>query len=219
MKRRTILIVTLILTMTLLATVASAQEDEEVVDCKHPRVVYLVEKTRADCQEILDLHSSGVGFGQIVKAAVIAEGLEGFEGDWRDLLAAHQEEIGWGQIARAYGLADRYADLNLTGEELLALKTENDLGWGQIRHAQAIAAADLGVSFDQAVSMMVEGMEWEDIRDELGLPEGPPPWAGGGNKDKETGPPAWAGGGNKDKETGPPAWANNDKDKEEKDKD
>ena len=178
MKKRTILIVTLILFLALLAAVASAQEDDDVLGCDHPRVAYLVEKTGADCQVILDLRDEGVGFGQILKAAVVAEGLEGVAGEWDELLATHREGVGWGQIARAYGLAERYADLNLSGEYLLTLKTENNLGWGQIRKAQAIAAADLGISFDQAISMMVEGREWEDIREQLGLEEGPPPWAG-----------------------------------------
>ncbi len=203
MNKRMILLLALILTSVLFTAVASAQEGDEVVGCEHPRAVYLAEKTGADCQEILDLHSSGVGFGQIMKAAIVAEGLEGFEGDWRDLLAIHQEDVGWGQIAHAYGLAELYADLGVSGEALLALK-DSGLGWGEIRHAQAIAAADLGVSFEQVVVMMQDGLEWGDIREGLGLPDGPPPWANGGNKDKDkvTGPPKWANGGKNKKPKG-----------------
>jgi hypothetical protein len=202
MKRRLILLLALVLASLLSAAGAYAQEDDdEALSCEHPRVVYLVEKTGATCEEILALHSSGVGFGQILKAAVIAEGLPGFEGDWQDLLAAHQEEVGWGEIARAYGLASRYEELGLTGEELLDLKQEDGLGWGEIAHAQALAAADLDLLFEDALAKITGGMGWGEIRDELGLPPGPPPWSHGGGKDK-------------DKEPGPPEWANNDKNKE-----
>jgi hypothetical protein len=131
---------------------------------------------------------------------VVAEGLPDFEGDWRDLLEAHQQEVGWGEMARAYGLASRYADLGLSGEDLLALK-ETGLGWGEIAHAQAIAAAELGLSFDQALDMVRSGLGWGEIRDGLGLPPGPPPWAAGGQKDR-------------DKEPGPPDWANDGEDKD-----
>lgn len=94
MNKRVILLLAVILTTVLFPAVASAQEDDEVVTCEHPRVVYLVEKTGSDCQAILDLHNDGVGFGQMVKAAVVAEGLEGFDGVWADLLTVHQEVAG-----------------------------------------------------------------------------------------------------------------------------
>ncbi|MCI0395901.1 MAG: hypothetical protein L0332_17635 [Chloroflexi bacterium] len=194
MKIRMALSLALLLVTAIFTHVANAQE-EEGVDCQHPRVVYLVEKTGATCQELLDLQAAGVGFGQIVKAAVVAEGLPAYEGDWRALLAAHQSGAGWGAIARAYGLAGGYAELGISGEELLALK-DSGLGWGQISRAQALATAELGVSFEQAVEMMQSGLEWEEIRTQLGLPQGPPPWAGGNRKeDKEQqGPPPHAQG-------------------------
>ena len=108
MKKRTILLIVVMLASILLTAVVSAEDGHEV-DCDHPRVVYLMEKTDATCAEVQELHSDGVGFGRILKAAIVAEGLEGFEGDWRELLEAHRDEVGWGSMARAYGLASRYS--------------------------------------------------------------------------------------------------------------
>lgn len=169
------------LLLLVIPAVASAQEEE--ITCEHPRVVYLVEKSDASCQEIIDLVDSGVGFGQIMKAIVVAESMpEGSGTDWRDLLQAHLDGQGWGQLSHAYGLKGRFNTLDLSPEELLELR-ESGLGWGQIVHAQALASADIGVSFEEAVTMLQNGLGWGEIRAELGLENGPPPWAGQG-KDK-----------------------------------
>lgn len=120
-------------------TITGAQESEA---CQQPKVASLAEQTGASCQEILDLHEAGVGYGQITQA-------------------------------------------------------------------HYLASADLGISFDEAIAMMQNGMGWGEIRSELGLEEGPPPWAGQGNgqgnsngqgnENKGTnGPPPWAGQGNGD---------------------
>ena len=193
---------TFIFTLLLLSlvTVAQAQEpdqlgepnvadepagEEAAVDCEHPRVVYLVGKTGAACQEILDLHAAGVGFGHIMKAAVIAEGVAG---DWQTLLGAHLDGAGWGQLGQAHGLSRRFAAIEATPEELLALK-ESGLGWGQISKAYALADAGLGVSAEEAAAMMREGMGWEEIQAALGLEAGgPPPWAGGPANQGDGGP-------------------------------
>jgi hypothetical protein len=208
MKKRGALLFVLMLCL-LFTAVASAQEDDVLVDCDHPRVVYLANKTEVNCLVIVELHNSGIGFGQILKATVVAEGLEEYDVDWQALLEEYRVDIGWGGIARAFGLAERYPDLEVTGRDLLDLKL-GGLGWGQIRKAQAIAD-ELGIDFAEAVTMVESGEEWEG--------EGPPPWAKGGkDKDKENGPPEWANNDkdkDKGKENGPPDWANNDKDEGE----
>jgi hypothetical protein len=223
MKTKTTLLKIVLLSAFLFAffpAVASAQE--EGVTCDHPRVIYLAEKTGASCQEIVDLHNSGVGFGRIMKAAVLAERLpEGGPG-WRELLQAHLDGMGWGQINQLYGMHGRFGDLGLSPEQLLALR-ESGLGWGQIVHAQALANAGIGLTFEQAVEMLQSGMGWGEIRDQLGLEKGPPPWAGQG-KNKANGnnngqgigngrgngnghgPPPWAGQGNGNGHGRPP-WA------------
>lgn len=219
--KRMIIAIMLILLSTVGVTLVLAQEDEA---CQQPNVKYLAERTGASCLEILDLHAAGVGYGQMMKAAIIAETLD--DTSWQDLLEIHQSGVGWGQINRAYNMAD---NLGLTGEELLALR-EADMGWGQIMHAQYLANADLGISFDEAVGMMQEGKGWGEIRDELGLEEGPPPWANQGGKhgnasenddniDNSQGPGNGRGNGmgngngNGGRGTnGPPPWAGQDND-------
>jgi hypothetical protein len=116
-------------------TITGAQESEA---CQQPKVASLAEQTGASCQEILDLHEAGVGYGQIT-------------------------------------------------------------------HAHYLASADLGISFDEAIAMMQDGMGWGEIRSELGLEEGPPPWAGQGGK-HGNGQGNGQGNGNKGT-NGPPPWA------------
>jgi hypothetical protein len=193
------------LLLTGIPPAVSAQE--EVINCEHPRVVYLVEKTGTSCQEIVDLVESGIGYGQIMKAVVISESMpEGSAVDWRELLEAHLAGAGWGQISKAYGLQGRFEILDLTPEAILELR-ESGLGWGQIVHAKSLASADIGLSFEEAVAMLQGGMGWGEIRTELGLESGPPPWAGqdkakngqgignNGNGNGQ-GKPPWAGQGN-----------------------
>lgn len=195
-------VLTVVLLLVLVSAVASAQE--EAITCEHPQVIYLVEKTGASCQEIIDLVDSGAGFGQIMKAVVVAESLpEGSGTDWRDLLQVHQDGTGWGQISHAYGLTGRFNNLDLDPETMLELR-EAGLGWGQIVHAQALASADIGLTFEAAVIMLQDGKGWGEIRAELGLENGPPPWAGQG-KDKNVG--ANIGNGNNGNGQGKPPWA------------
>lgn len=212
-KRTLKLLIPLVILLFALPAFAQEEVEEEVPTCETPKVLYLVEKTGADCAEILELHAAGIGFGQIMKAVIIANGLESEEMDWREILALREgEEAGWGQISHAFGLAERFSELGLTGPELLALKQTEDIGWGQIVHAQSIAAADLGLSFEEALEMIMSGMGWGEIRDALELPSGPPPWAGQGalkkNKEsRETGPPPEVQAKHEERGNGPPPWA------------
>lgn len=185
MRSRVLVLVSLLLLLTVAVVQAQVEEpentDDNVLTCSHPRVAYLADKTGAGCEAILELRATGVGFGQIMKAAVVAEGIDG---DWQELLAAHREGTGWGQLGHAYGLQKQFAGLGAPPEELLALR-ESGLGWGQIKKAYALANADLGVSVDDATEMMRNELEWEEIQSQLGLDVGgPPPWAGGPNKNQ-----------------------------------
>jgi hypothetical protein len=191
MNKRSLLI---IICFIFILLPAALYAQEETSECTHPRVTYLMEKTGAPCQEILDLVAAGVGYGRIMKSVVIAEGLPGYNGDWRALLDSHRQGQGWGEVTHAYGLSSRFSDLRLGGKELLALK-ESGLGWGPIIHAQSLATADIGLSFNEAIGMLQKGLGWGEIRDELGLPPGPPPWASDGNSGK--------GVGNSDSGNGP----------------
>jgi hypothetical protein len=175
MNRKQIVIgVLFFVLMIVMVTPTWAQESET---CPHPLVAYLAEQTGATCEEIVALNAEGVGYGQMMKAALIADTVGDGSVEWTELLATFQEGIGWGQISRAYILAERYSDLGLSADDLLALRAE-EMGWGQIMQAQALGNADLGVAFDEAVAMMQAGMGWGEVRTELGLEAGPPPWAG-----------------------------------------
>ncbi len=175
MKQKHVITGLIIFLLSIMIVSPALAQEEESEECQHPVVAYLVESTEATCQEILDMHAQDIGYGQMMKAVIIADAAEA---EWTELLETHQEgDIGWGQISRAYMIAAQDDTLGLTAEDLLALR-EEDMGWGQIMHAQALASADLGASFEEAVAMMQAGMGWGEIRDELGLEAGPPPWAG-----------------------------------------
>jgi hypothetical protein len=189
-------------------TVILAQEE---VTC-NPAASRLAAVMEIDCEDLLELQAEGYGLGEIMKAWRLADDLDGFD-DWRELLEMKQdEELGWGQFKMATRLAGEDGD----AQALLELK-QSGIGWGIIKKAQAIAAAGL-MSFEEAIAAFESGADWDEIRAELGLEEGPPPWAGPKDKDKDNGPPPWANNDkDKDKDNGPPPWANNDKDKEDDD--
>ncbi len=183
-------VVSLGLLLLLLLTVPAIILAQEEATC-NPAATRLAEVMDISCQELLDLQAEGYGLGEIMKAWYLAEDLEGF-GDWRALLEMKQaEDLGWGQFKMAARLAGEDGD----PEALLALK-QSGAGWGLIKKAQALEAAGL-MSFDEALALFQGGAGWDEIRAQLGLDEGPPPWAGPKNKDR----------GN----NGPPPWANNDK--------
>lgn len=177
-----------------------AAEDGNSLLC-NPAAQTLADEMGVDCQVLLDLQQQGNGLGEIMKAWSLSQYLPGFEGSWEELLQRKQAGTGWGQMKVAFQLADD----NISAEALLTLKASG-VGWGQIKQAQALAETGL-VSFDEVLQLIQGGMGWGDIRDQLGLPPGPPPWAGGGN-DKNNGN---QGGGALNQ--GPPPWANNDKNK------
>lgn len=177
----------LLLLALALPTVLLAQEE---ATC-NPAATRLAKVMNMTCQELLDLQAEGYGLGEIMKAWYLAEDLEGF-GDYRALLEMKRAEgLGWGQFKMAARLAGEGGD----PQALLALK-QSGTGWGLIKKAQAVEAAGL-MSFDDALALFESGAGWDEIRAQLGLEAGPPPWAGPKDKDK---------GGN-----GPPPWANNDK--------
>lgn len=202
-------------------------EESETPTCETAQVVYLMDKTGAECQTILDLYAEGIGFGEMMKAAVIAAGLDDEETDWLDILAWHTEDdLGWGQISHAYGLAEYFSELGLTPAEILELRLTEEIGWGQIVQAQAIATLaaemELELTFDDVLEMILAGEGWGEIRETLELPPGPPPWAGLGpvKKGDLSDHPSQTRGPGEEKQNGPPPWAggpknNGDDDEEE----
>jgi hypothetical protein len=210
MKKFTVGLTALVLSLALLLGFAAPTMADEgsSLECV-PYAGWLAETMDVSCDELMALHAEGVGFGQIMMAWRISQTLPDYEGSWEDLLASHLEGEGWGQTMMAYRFA---AAFDADPAEMLALK-EAGLGWGQIGHAHALAAADLGLSFDDAVALLQSDLGWGEIRDQLGLPDGPPPWAGkpawtgeGGQPSWGGGPPPWAGGDDDDG-NGPPPWA------------
>lgn len=213
-----LILVFVALTLLLVPAIAFAQDgeegegEEETEFTCNPVAERLAERLEVECEELLALQAEGYGLGEIMKAAYLAEDLSDF-GDWRALLEQRETlDIGWGQFKMAQRLAGEDGD----AQELLDLKLSG-LGWGEIKKIPAIMAVT-GEDGETVVTWLQEGREWEEIRAELGLPVGPPPWAGGGNDKTDQGPPAWA---NNDKTEldqgnsgGPPPWANNDKDKD-----
>ena len=191
-KAKVIGIVLLLGLLLAVPAVILAQGDE--VAC-NPAAARLAEVMSIECQELLDLQAEGYGLGEIMKAWYLAEDLDGL-GDWRELLEKKQAEgLGWGQMK----MASRLAGEDGNAQALLELK-QSGIGWGQIKKAQAFEASGL-LGFDEALALFESGAGWDEIRAQLGLEEGPPPWAG--PKDKNKG----------DNGNGPPSWANNDKNK------
>lgn len=189
--------ITLLLCILVAIPAASMAQDREQT-C-NPAAARLAEVMDKECQDLLDLRAEGYGLGEIMKAWYLSQDLEGI-GDWQDLLEKKKGEgIGWGQFKMAYRIAGKDGD----PQALLDLK-QTGVGWGLIKKAQAMEEARL-MSFDEALEAFQGGMGWDEIRDKLGLEEGPPPWAGPKNRVKNQDK-----GGN-----GPPPWANNDKDKDD----
>jgi hypothetical protein len=199
-------IAVLIGALLVLPAVGLAQDGdvEDAASC-NPVALQLAQEMGIDCQVLLNLQAEGFGLGEIMKAWHLSQQLTGVADNWEALLRQKkEEEMGWGQFKMAYRTAGEDGD----PQELLTLK-QSGLGWGQIRQAQALAGESLA-DFDNVIEMMQAGLGWGDIRAELGLPPGPPPWAGGGKDKGEHGPPPWAhGGGNNENNEGhgPPEWA------------
>lgn len=194
------LLMALLLAGLLLVPAASAEDPPAC----HGRVERLAEEMGVDCQVLLDLHAEEVGYGQIMQAWQLSQGLPDFEGTWDGLLEAHQEGQGWGQLVHAHSLAQALGDETVDAERLLELK-EGGLGWGELGHAYALAGAE-GLSFEEAAALLQQYEDWDDLRQYLGLEEGPPPWAGGPSHRGEngTGPPFKAPKVKKEKPELPP---------------
>jgi hypothetical protein len=208
MKRIPLTLIGLLSLLIGFSAVAAAQVEEDATTCT-PFAYRLAQVADEPCQTFMDLHGEGIGFGQMMMAWRLSQAYTDESVTWQEILAERTEETGWGQIIFAHRFAAALDDPEISAGDLLALK-QDGLGWGQIRQAQAIAAADLGLSFAEATALIQEGKGWGEIRAELGL-EGPPPWSGG--------PPPWAGpkpkpggqGGNDESPGsaggGPPSWA------------
>ena len=115
MRSRVLVLLSLLLLLTVAVVQAQDEEpgnpDNDVLTCDHPRVAYLADKTGAGCEAILTLHASGVGLGQIMKAAVVAE--DEREQGRRALL----------NFGHTFGHA-----------------IENSVGYGEWLHGEAVAA-------------------------------------------------------------------------------
>jgi hypothetical protein len=104
---------------------SSPSQDDE---CTHPMALILSEWMEdVSCQDLMDLHDEGVGFGVIMKAHFLSQM---FGLNWRDLVDRHlsEEGLGWGQIMKAHALANA---LGVSADDLLAQRAEGK-GWGEI---------------------------------------------------------------------------------------
>jgi hypothetical protein len=186
-----------------------AGQKDPALECV-PYAALLAETMDVTCDELMVLHAEGIGFGRMMMAWQLSQTLPDYDGTWADLLAAHLTGEGWGQTMMAYRVA---AVLDLNPETTLALK-EAGLPWAKIGHAQALANANLDITFKEAVVLIQEGSSWADMRDALGLENVPPPWVGG---------PEWSGSppisihanNTGDWDGGPPPWHHNEQDVED----
>ncbi len=208
------IIIGLLVLLLILPAMVLAQDDEPLdPEFCNPFMERLAEEMGVDCAKILELRAEGFGLGEIMKAWYLSKELTGFGEDWEDLLRSKQDgQIGWGQFKMAQRMAGDEGD----PVALLALK-QSGIGWGHIKKAQALDEAGI-MKFGVAIEMSEQDLDWDKIQEELGLPPGPPPWAGGGKDKSDQGPPPWSNAGGKDKdkgEQGPPSWANNEKPQED----
>jgi hypothetical protein len=139
-----------------------------------------------------------VGFGRIMMAARLAEWLDptGEQGlTWQWLLGWHLSGNGWGEVMAAYKLADKLSEeTGFSGADLLEYR-ESGGSWGDVHQAARLSTAT-GQTTDALLTMHAGGMNWGQIRKELGV-SGPPEDHGGG-KPEDTpggGPPEDHGGG------------------------
>jgi hypothetical protein len=214
-----VIIIVLLLAFTTVADARDDDPDDTLPTCSNPAIMRIVaiftDENGAElvtCQDILDEMANDYGLGEIVKAIYLFQNAPGFADSWQQLLEDKQQEgFGWGQ----YKMAWRLSNGELPPETLFGWK-QSGLGWGQIKQAMAIASVTGDKSVEDIIKMMQSGMDWEQIRAEVGYPPGPPPWAKGANKDEDGNvPPGWVKQAEKekdktkDKQPGPPAWANN----------
>ena len=133
------LLLALVLSLFALPAFASEHEEEETEEltCDSPMVAYILSKTDAECAEILALHESGVGFGEMMKAIIIAEGLEEEEGEPCDPEGEEGEAAAAdeGEPGEEEG---EPCEEPITWETLLELH-QDGIGWGPISHAFGLA--------------------------------------------------------------------------------
>jgi hypothetical protein len=83
---------------------------------------------------------------------------------------------GWGEVMAAYKLADKLGEeTDFSGADLLEYR-ESGGSWGDVHHARLSTAT--GQTTDALLAMHADGMNWGQIRKELGL-SGPPEDRGG----------------------------------------
>lgn len=174
--KRAVLLAAVIIALLALPAGALAQ-DEPAPRC-HPIAGWLasqIEREEWECQDLMDLHAKGNGYGQMAKAWYLSHFTDGDPAAWTELIGEPHEENGWGELAHAVRLA---TELTAQGDgvkagALLALRhgREKDLGWGQLRHAAALAA-DLGLSFDQALAQLASDEGWRAVYEQQGRPPG-----------------------------------------------
>ncbi len=148
-------------------TPSSPSQDEE---CTHPLALILSEWMEGvSCQDLMDLHDEGVGFGVIMKAHFLGEM---FGLNWRDLVDRHmgEEGLGWGQIMKAHVLADA---LGISADDLLAQRAEGK-GWGEILQEYREGPGK---------------PPWAGQGKPPWAGQGKPPWAQGRGKPEWAGPP------------------------------
>jgi len=172
-------------------------EDEDTVTCNPAMERLASEMGLEGCSVLMKYKADGTGLGNIMKAYHLSQSLAGFDESWESLLVRKQADgLGWGQFKMAQRLAGNSYDPN----DLLNKKQEG-YGWGHIKKALALDAAGI-ISFEDALNMTEDDLDWDKIREENGYPPGPPPWAASGQDKDKTGhgPPPWAVAGGKDKD-------------------
>jgi hypothetical protein len=190
-KPGAVVLLMLVLLLIPLQVIAQDEDTEEKgTDC-NPVMLELAGEMGIGCPELVGLRNGGAGLGEIMKAWHLSQNLEAYNDDWQSLLEMKQQNIGWGQFKMAYRLSNSREE----AEQLLALK-QSGMGWGQIRKAQAISEAGLGLTFEQALEFARGDMDWGEFQEQQGLPQGPPPWAGGNKVRENQGKPPWANGNN-----------------------
>lgn len=196
-RRKYGLLILALAALLIIPATSIADDGEDGAGLAHcnPVAFRLAEAMIFDCEDLLELLGEGYGLGQVMQAIYVADS----EADLEDIEALLQQkeenDIGWGQLK----MAKRLANEDFDAERMLELKVDEGLGWGQIRKIQALM--DAGVGEDDAVSAIQSDLDWDEIREEFGLENGPPPWAGNGKaKDKGkngNGPPSWSNAGGK----------------------
>jgi hypothetical protein len=93
-------------TATPTATITATVTPTPTLEFCHPVANMIAQFFDLTCEEVTELHDSGVGFGVIARAYLTAQALQTLDEEVsaEELLALHQEGMGWGQIMKQYGV-------------------------------------------------------------------------------------------------------------------